>query len=190
MGWLGIASVEKWRSCSAALLAYANDALDTAVRSVRVQKENFWSVSENQPFSKHVILGGLMSGGRLSGGLTSGGRLSGGRLSGGQWTIDVEGGSCADDTGCSTSVLSERHISEWRTERATHYMDDVRACDTTRDRHAQTSERSRTAQAWQIIAACVSEGLWISWPKCTRHESAMYCEMSKLVYFVRGVNYM
>ena len=57
---------KKWRSCSAALLAYANDALDTAVRSVRVQKENFWSVSENQPFSKHVILGGLMSGGRLS----------------------------------------------------------------------------------------------------------------------------
>ena len=55
--------------------------LDTAVRSVRVQKENFWSVSENQPFSKHVILGGLMSGGRLSGGLKSGGRLSGGRLS-------------------------------------------------------------------------------------------------------------
>ena len=51
------------------------------MRSVRVQKENFWSVSENQPFSKHVILGGLMSGGRLSGGLKSGGRLSGGRLS-------------------------------------------------------------------------------------------------------------
>ena len=38
------------------------------MRSVRVQKENFWSVSENQPFSKHVILGGLMSGERLSGG--------------------------------------------------------------------------------------------------------------------------
>ena len=76
MGWLGIASVKKWRSCSAALLAYANDVLDTAVRSVQVQKENFWSVSENQPFSKHVILGGLMSGG-----LKSGGRLSGGRLS-------------------------------------------------------------------------------------------------------------
>ena len=51
------------------------------MRSVRVQKENFWSVSENQPFSKHEILGGLMSGGRLSGGLKSGGRLSGGRLS-------------------------------------------------------------------------------------------------------------
>ena len=67
---------KKWRSCSAALLAYANDALDTAVRSVRVQKENFWSVSENQPFSKHVILGGLMSGGRLSGGLKSGGLMS------------------------------------------------------------------------------------------------------------------
>ena len=65
---------KKWRSCSAALLAYANDALDTAVRSVRVQKENFWSVSENQPFSKHVILGGLMSGGPLSSGLKSGGR--------------------------------------------------------------------------------------------------------------------
>ena len=64
-----------------------------------------------------------------------------------QRTIDVGGGSCADDTGCSTSVLSERHISEWRTERATHYMDRVRACDTSRDRHAQTSERSRTAQA-------------------------------------------
>ena len=54
------------------------------MRSVRVQKENFWSVSENQPFSKHVILGGLMSGGRLSSGLKSGGRLSGGRLSGGR----------------------------------------------------------------------------------------------------------
>ena len=107
-----------------------------------------------------------------------------------QWTIDVEGGSCADDTGCSTSVLRERHISEWRTERATHYMDGEWACDTSRDRHTQTSERSRAAQAWQIIAACVSEGLWISWPKCTRHESAMYCEMNKLVYFVRGVNYM
>ena len=39
--------------------------------------------------------------------------------------IYVEGGSCADDTECSTSVLSERHISEWRTERATHYMDGV-----------------------------------------------------------------
>ena len=25
--------------------------------------------------------------------------------------IDVEGGSCADDTGCSTSVLRERHIA-------------------------------------------------------------------------------
>ena len=61
---------------SAALLAYANDALDTTVRSVRVQKENFWSVSENQPFSKHVILGGLMSGGRLSGGRLSGGLMS------------------------------------------------------------------------------------------------------------------
>ena len=73
---------------SAALLAYANDALDTTVRSVRVQKENFWSVSENQPFSKHVILGGLMSGGRLSGGLKSGGRLSGGRLSGGLMSYD------------------------------------------------------------------------------------------------------
>ena len=46
-----------------------------------IHKENFWSVSENQPFSKHVILGGLMSGGRLSGGLKSVGRLSGGRLS-------------------------------------------------------------------------------------------------------------
>ena len=50
-----------------------------------------------------------------------------------QCTIDVEGGSCADDTGCSTSVLRERHISEWRTERAIHYMDGVRACDTSRD---------------------------------------------------------
>ena len=52
------------------------DSLDTAVRSVRVQKENFWSVSENQPFSKHVILGGLKSGGRLSGGLMSYDRLT------------------------------------------------------------------------------------------------------------------
>ena len=33
-------------------------------------------------------------------------------------TVDVEGGSCVDATGCSTCVLSERHISEWRTERA------------------------------------------------------------------------
>ena len=56
---------------------------DTAVRSERVQKENFWSVSENQPFPKHVILGGLMSGG-----LKSGGRLSGGRLSGGLMSYD------------------------------------------------------------------------------------------------------
>ena len=58
------------------------------MRSVRVQTENFWSVSENQPFSKHVILGGLMSGGRFSGGLKSGGRLSGGRLSGGLMSYD------------------------------------------------------------------------------------------------------
>ena len=58
------------------------------MRSVRVQKENFWSASENQPFSKLVILGGLMSGGRLSGGLKSGGRLSGGPLSGGLMSYD------------------------------------------------------------------------------------------------------
>ena len=56
------------------------DSLDTAVRSVRVQKENFWSVSENQPFSKHVILGGLMSGGLKSGGRLSGGLMSYGHL--------------------------------------------------------------------------------------------------------------
>ena len=62
-----------------------------------------------------------------------------------QRTVDVEGGSCVDGTGCSTVVLSVRRISEWRTERAAHHMDGIRACDTSRDRHTQTSERSRTA---------------------------------------------
>ena len=46
-----------------------------------------------------------------------------------------------------TLGVVQAYISEWRTERATHYMDGVRVCDTSRDRHAQTSERSRTAQA-------------------------------------------
>ena len=36
-----------------------------------------------------------------------------------QRTVDVEGGSCVDDTRCSRGVLSKRHISEWHTERAT-----------------------------------------------------------------------
>ena len=38
-----------------------------------------------------------------------------------QRTVDAEVGSCVDDTGCSTVVMSERHISEWRTERAIHH---------------------------------------------------------------------
>ena len=42
-----------------------------------------------------------------------------------QRTVDVEGGYCVDDTGCSTVVLSMRHISEWRTEHAAHHMDGV-----------------------------------------------------------------
>ena len=35
-------------------------------------------------------------------------------------TVDVEGGSCVDDTGCSKVVLSVRHItrSTYRNERA------------------------------------------------------------------------
>ena len=63
-----------------------------------------------------------------------------------QRTVDVEGGSCVDDTGCSTVVLSMRQISEWHTERAAHHMDGVRACDTSRDRHTETSKLSTTCK--------------------------------------------
>ena len=64
-----------------------------------------------------------------------------------QRTLDVKGGSCVDDTGCSTVVISVRLITEWRIERVAHHMDGVRACDTSRGRHTETSEQSRTAQA-------------------------------------------
>ena len=72
-----------------------------------------------------------------------------------QRTVDVEGGSCVDDTGCSTVVLSVRHISEWRTEHATHHMDGVRSCDTSQYRHTETSKRSRTARS--VTVHC---GMW------------------------------
>ena len=52
------------------------------------------------------------------------------------------------------AVLIVRHISEWRTERATNHMDGVRACDTSRGRHTQKSQRSRTAQTCQFVAEC------------------------------------
>ena len=53
-----------------------------------------------------------------------------------QRIVDVEGGSCVHDTGCSTVVLTVQHITWTAYERAT-----------SRGRHTETSERSRTAQA-------------------------------------------
>ena len=69
----------------------ANDALDTAVRSLCVEIENKCWVSEHQLFSKlnmHVILGGLKSGGLMTGGLMSCGLKSGGLMSGGLTSYD------------------------------------------------------------------------------------------------------
>ena len=57
-------------------------------------------------------------------------------------------------------VLSVRHISEWRTERAAHHMDGIRACDTSRGRHTETSWRSKTGSLRNVVCEFVVNYVW------------------------------
>ena len=76
-----------------------------------------------------------------------------------QRPVDVEGGSCVDNTGNSTVVLSVRHITWSANKRATHNGVGERACGTQRSRRRETSgreQRACVAIQWLSVARGVA----------------------------------
>ena len=72
-----------------------------------------------------------------------------------QRTVDVEGGSCVDNTGNNTVVLSVRHTTWSANKRATHNGVGERACDTQRGRRRETrgrEQRACVAIQWRNVA--------------------------------------
>ena len=103
-------------------------------------------------------------------------------------TVDVEGGSCVDNTGNSTVVLSVRHITWSSNKRATHNGVGDRACDTQRTRRRETSGREQRAcvaiQWWSVAIENCVKGLCVS---CDLYAlgSVYFCEIDHVVDFTR-----
>ena len=70
-------------------------------------------------------------------------------------TVDIEGGSCVDNTVNSTAVLSVRHTTWSANKRATHNGVGEPPCDTQRSRRRETSgreQRACVAIQWRNVA--------------------------------------
>ena len=98
-------------------------------------------------------------------------------------TVDIEGGSCVDNTVNSTVVLSVRHTTWSANKRATHNVVGEQACDTQRGR--RTSVRHNRVDIEK--RAVGNNGRAIQWRNVARENYVKGMCVSGDLYALRSV---